>query len=134
VVLGDAAHEISPIGGQGMTLGWLDARELAPLLVRELRRGAGRELTDVPALVAFQRRRLSAARRAAWQADANTRLGRPVPALVRGARDGLVRALLATPARHELAGAFSMRWAGPDRGARAARAVRPAPGGVPGPG
>jgi len=112
VVLGDAAHEISPIGGQGMTLGWLDARELAPLLVQELRGGAGRPLTDVPALLAFQRRRLSAAHRAAWQAGTNTRLGRPVPALVRGARDGLLRTVLATPARHALAGAFSMRWAG----------------------
>src|SRR5699024_1226953 len=32
VLLGDAAHEVSPIGGQGMTLGWLDAIDLAPLL------------------------------------------------------------------------------------------------------
>lgn len=32
VLIGDAAHAISPIGGQGMTLGWLDALELAPLL------------------------------------------------------------------------------------------------------
>ncbi|NIZ90541.1 FAD-dependent oxidoreductase [Kineococcus rubinsiae] len=112
VVLGDAAHEISPIGGQGMTLGWLDARELVPLLVRELRGGGGHDLADVPGLRAFQRRRLSAARRAAWQAGVNTRLGRPVPAVVCGARDGLLRAVLATPARHGLAGAFSMRWAG----------------------
>jgi len=116
VVLGDAAHEISPIGGQGMTLGWLDARELAPLLVRELHRGGTGPLTDVPALVAFEGRRLAAARRAAWQAGANTRLGRPVPAGLRGARDGLLRAVLATPARHRLAGAFSMRWAAPGPG------------------
>ncbi|WP_432523286.1 FAD-dependent oxidoreductase [Kineococcus sp. SYSU DK006] len=129
VVLGDAAHEISPIGGQGMTLGWLDARELAPLLVRELRAGDGRELADVPELVAFQRRRLAAAHRAAWQAGANTRLGRPVPAVVRAARDGVLRAVLATPARHGLAAAFSMRWAGagPAPGAaQAARSARPA--------
>src|SRR5699024_1215707 len=32
VILGDAAHEVSPIGGQGMTLGWLDAIDLAPQL------------------------------------------------------------------------------------------------------
>src|SRR5690625_3172031 len=32
VLIGDAAHEVSPIGGQGMTLGWLDALALAPLL------------------------------------------------------------------------------------------------------
>ncbi|MEO6310166.1 MAG: NAD(P)/FAD-dependent oxidoreductase, partial [Leifsonia sp.] len=34
VLLGDAAHEISPIGGQGMNLGWLDAMALAPALER----------------------------------------------------------------------------------------------------
>ena len=43
-LIGDAAHEISPIGGQGMNLGWLDAAELVPLLLRRLartERGAG---------------------------------------------------------------------------------------------
>ncbi|WP_432563410.1 FAD-dependent oxidoreductase [Kineococcus sp. SYSU DK003] len=128
VVLGDAAHEISPIGGQGITLGWLDACELAPLLVRELRSGAGRALADVPELVAFQRRRLSAARRAAWQAEANTRLGRPAPVVVHGLRDGLLRAVLSTPARHELAAAFSMRWAGAAQRPRRAQTARSAPG------
>ncbi|MEE1622279.1 NAD(P)/FAD-dependent oxidoreductase [Zafaria sp. J156] len=32
ILIGDAAHEVSPIGGQGMTLGLLDAAELADLL------------------------------------------------------------------------------------------------------
>ncbi|WP_022900079.1 FAD-dependent oxidoreductase [Humibacter albus] len=31
-LVGDAAHEISPIGGQGMTLGWLNAADLADVL------------------------------------------------------------------------------------------------------
>ncbi|WP_236770950.1 FAD-dependent oxidoreductase, partial [Acinetobacter johnsonii] len=34
VLLGDAAHEISPIGGQGMNLGWTDAVRLATELAR----------------------------------------------------------------------------------------------------
>ncbi|WP_309128680.1 NAD(P)/FAD-dependent oxidoreductase [Microbacterium sp.] len=40
VLLGDAAHEISPIGGQGMNLGWADARRLAPALLAALHGGA----------------------------------------------------------------------------------------------
>jgi 2-polyprenyl-6-methoxyphenol hydroxylase-like FAD-dependent oxidoreductase len=41
-LLGDAAHEISPIGGQGMNLGWTDAVMLAPLLIEGLRSVGGR--------------------------------------------------------------------------------------------
>ena len=34
VLPSDATHEISPIGGQGITLGLLDALDVAPLLKR----------------------------------------------------------------------------------------------------
>ena len=37
--IGDTAHEVSPIGGQGMNLGLLDAATLAPLLARWVRAG-----------------------------------------------------------------------------------------------
>lgn len=108
-LVGDAAHEISPIGGQGMTLGWLDAAALAPILVRALR-------TDQPddavhtALADFDRTRSASARRAARQAHVNMALGRPVGGLPLVLRDLALQAALATPVSSALAAAYSMRW------------------------
>jgi len=34
IIVGDAAHLISPIGGQGMNLGWMDAWDLAFIFYR----------------------------------------------------------------------------------------------------
>ncbi|MGM7671268.1 FAD-dependent oxidoreductase [Microbacterium sp. A93] len=125
VLIGDAAHAISPFGGQGMTLGWLDALDLAPLLARRLATPRGGALDaegDGPAsgsgveerelnqrtLRDFQRQRKRAALAAARQAEANMLLGRrlPVPALA--ARDLAARAVLATPLRHVLARRYTM--------------------------
>lgn len=36
LIAGDAAHVVSPIGGQGMNLGWLDAEKLFPVLKKAL--------------------------------------------------------------------------------------------------
>lgn len=106
-IIGDAAHEISPIGGQGMTLGWLDAQALAPLILQSL---ASRiPLQKLPATEHFERRRISAARAAARQAEFNMRLGRPMSITRTRARDVLLRAALSTPARGALARAFTMR-------------------------
>ena len=105
VLLGDAAHEISPIGGQGMNLGWLDAARLAPLLVEGAR--AGR----IPA-EALERYDASRRRRARWaarQAEANMALGRPVQGATAVLRDALLTAALRTPARRGLASVYAMR-------------------------
>ncbi|WP_152275297.1 FAD-dependent oxidoreductase [Arthrobacter koreensis] len=86
VLIGDAAHEVSPIGGQGMTLGWVDAAELAPLLTAAVR-GA-----DV-GLAAFDRRRRRAAAVASAQARLNMALGRPLPAPLMRARNRVLAGL-----------------------------------------
>ena len=105
VLLGDAAHEVSPIGGQGMTLGWLDAAQAAPLMVRALQGG------DVGAdLVRFQRRRAREAVIAGAQARLNMALGRPLQPGLMAARNRSLGAVLgAGPAADVLARRFTMQ-------------------------
>ena len=105
-LLGDAAHEISPIGGQGMNLGWLDALALAPALAAALAEPSA----GASALAAFDRRRRRSARIAARQAGFNMAMGRPARGVRLGARNAIVRALAVPPARGILARAFTMRW------------------------
>ncbi|WP_022905904.1 FAD-dependent oxidoreductase [Curtobacterium sp. B18] len=109
VLVGDAAHEISPIGGQGMNLGWLDAAALAPLLAEGLRTGSAGPWPE------YARRRQAVARRAARQAEVNMALGRPFgrPLGRVGAvgREALLRTVLSLPSADGLAGVYAMRWA-----------------------
>ena len=105
VLIGDAAHEISPIGGQGMNLGWLDAAALAPVVHASLH-GA-----DVGAeLRTFEASRRAAAARAARQSEINMALGRPLPAGPCAVRNRAVAAAASEPAvRAFVARRFTMQ-------------------------
>jgi 2-polyprenyl-6-methoxyphenol hydroxylase-like FAD-dependent oxidoreductase len=103
---GDAAHVLSPIGGQGMNLGWLDAVALAEAVARGLERGPGALRIE---LDAYGQRRRRAAQAAAWRADVNTRLGRPIGPVRARLRDAVLARALRAPFDGALTGAFTMR-------------------------
>jgi 2-polyprenyl-6-methoxyphenol hydroxylase-like FAD-dependent oxidoreductase len=102
---GDAAHEISPIGGQGMNLGWLDAMRLDHDLAAALAVGAPYEAFDT-----YDRVRHAAAARAIRQAAFNMFMGAPASGMRLRVRNGAVRVLGLAPFRALLARAFTMRW------------------------
>jgi 2-polyprenyl-6-methoxyphenol hydroxylase-like FAD-dependent oxidoreductase len=106
LLAGDAAHEISPIGGQGMNLGWLDALALAPALKHALALPGEATAT----LGDYDRVRRRSARRAARQAGFNMAMGRPVQGSRLRLRNALVRILAMPPLNGLLASAFTMRW------------------------
>lgn len=55
VLVGDAAHTIHPLAGQGVNLGFLDAKVLAEELIRGVE--AGRCVSDSTVLLRYQRKR-----------------------------------------------------------------------------
>ena len=102
-IAGDAAHVMSPIGGQGMNTGWLNAWDLADALAG-ITHHAEQHETALARYHHLAHRRASVAIR---RAGVNTALGRG--SSYTAVRNALVWLALHTPARRSLARVFSMR-------------------------
>lgn len=98
---GDAAHVTSPIGGQGLNLGWRDAWAMAELLCRSAGRAGGDD-----ALRSYDRWCRRSARLARRRAELYMWLGRP--RRWTWPRDGALALLLRSPASRVLARVFAM--------------------------
>lgn len=104
---GDAAHVISPIGGQGMNLGWLDVEAFVTAYARIGTEGGAHGVGEAFSAAAAHRR--GRARLAIWRAECNTRLGRPTSLPIARARDAVLRRLLRPPFDGLARGFFTMR-------------------------
>lgn len=100
---GDSAHVVSPIGGQGMNLGWLTARQLADAFKTCLENSGD----AAKALSSFNSTCRKTAKKVARRAELNMWLGRKrkIPFM----RNLIVRMMVQTPLRKKMARTFMMR-------------------------
>lgn len=102
VLVGDAAHETSPIGGQGMNLGWAAVVRLAAAVECAWRTG-GRDFAD------YERRTLRSAAQAQRRSFFYMAMGRPVHGPLLVGRNTVIRMLGTAPLRRRTADMITMR-------------------------
>ena len=108
VLAGDAAHVVSPIGGQGMNLGWLDCKELATSLEDITNyRGAKSSEYAFQKLLSYSKKQRKIASKVAKRAEINMALGRKsnFPFL----RNVFIKGMLHSPFKTKVAELFTMR-------------------------
>jgi len=107
LLVGDSAHVVSPIGGQGMNLGWMHAREAVDAVAAVLRG----EVPEARAAGEFEAQVHRRARQVMRRAEQNMTLGHRPPggsALLQALRAAIVRILLHSPLRRFIARRFTM--------------------------
>lgn len=100
-LMGDAAHELSPIGGQGMNIGWTNAVRFADALPALSGQAA-------PDLTAWERGARRAARRAQDRSRFYMAMGMPLPAVAAHGREAVIRVLGARSMRRRSADLVTM--------------------------
>ncbi|WP_321992686.1 NAD(P)/FAD-dependent oxidoreductase [Marispirochaeta aestuarii] len=101
--LGDAAHTIPPIGGQGMNTGFGDAEHAAGMLASMLEGGYSAGL-----LRSYSRHRRKAAVTAAGRAILSMKTGTIQGRIASALRNGILTLLLASPFKHSLSKHYAM--------------------------
>ena len=101
VLVGDAAHTIHPLAGQGVNLGFQDSQALAAVITASLADGTG--VAHIPALRRYQRQRKGANLSMMWLMEGFKRLFAPQPLPVMWLRNAGMRGVDSlSPLKNEL--------------------------------